>query len=389
MGPPRVQTTVESLPREVLSDIFFRLLAKQLAKMRCVCKPWNALLSEDSFIKSHLHHSIHNNDEILLFFPCRLHYGCSSITARPTRSPDLDLTDFIKLPVNLNFVRFLVNLGYAMVIGSVNGVICVYYKSYHDDGYAVYIWNPSLSALLTLPPCSLPSCNSHDIDFRFGYDPRTDDYKVVKITGVSGTVNMLLPQAEVYSMRKGSWDSVKQRMEMFPSHVTSIFNRDRVCTDGHDGHIHWLSFTNSKRKPETIVAFDLGAETFSEIPLPDSLLHHNVSSRMNVLGVLTGKLCVMSRVRDGECEVWVMDEYGVADSWVKHHVFSQFDGGDIMPYGFTSRNEFLFRFNDDVDRYGLYDLVTAKTKTFKIHRTSYGSKIVENVDSLVWIAPSK
>lgn len=41
----------------------------------------------------------------------------------------------------------------------------------------------------------------------------------------------------------------------------------------------------------------------------------------NVIGVLGKKLCVMSNVGVLECEVWVMDGYGMVESWVKHHVF--------------------------------------------------------------------
>ncbi|CAH1424364.1 unnamed protein product [Lactuca virosa] len=88
--------TIENLPFELLSIIFIRLLAKQLAQMRCVSKSWNALLSESSFVKSHLHHSINNKDQILLVF---YHKASSSdpnqFTAHPSRSPHLQL---IKLP---------------------------------------------------------------------------------------------------------------------------------------------------------------------------------------------------------------------------------------------------------------------------------------------------
>nr|GEY78021.1 hypothetical protein [Tanacetum cinerariifolium] len=45
----------------------------------------------------------------------------------------------------------------------------------------VHIWNPSLSALATLPHIdSTLDANDH-MQFRFGYDPINDDYKVVKV----------------------------------------------------------------------------------------------------------------------------------------------------------------------------------------------------------------
>ncbi|CAH1430864.1 unnamed protein product [Lactuca virosa] len=158
------------------------------------------------------------------------------------------------------------------------------------------------------------------------------------------------------------------------------------------GHLHWLCFLGTtgsygEVEQEKILAFDLGAETFREIPPPDSILHHP-KIRYHVLGVLGGKLCVMSGVDDGGCEVWVMDEYGLAESWVKHHVFSQF-GCEIYPFGFTSHSEFLFQVGRD-DRYGLYDPVAAMTKTFKIMSNGINiTKVVEHVDNLVWVAPAE
>ncbi|KAL7611734.1 hypothetical protein Lser_V15G05167 [Lactuca serriola] len=380
---------MENLPREVLSNIFIRLLAKQLAQMRCVCKSWNALLSESSFIKSHLHHSIHQNDEILLFFsrvfsfyhspfihPSPLTPHPFPFTAHPSRSPNLKLkpSNFFKLPDKPKS-----EYSHGNVIGSINGLICFNYGPFSlpSRDYAICVWNPSLSALLTLPPCPLPSGDSKTkTNFRFGYDPNTDDYKVVKLTS-------LVPQVAVYSMRKGSWDLITQR---FPLNMRIIKCKPEVCVDGYNGRLHWLCYTKFKRKLERIVAFDLGEETFSVISLPDSILQHD-QNRWNVFGVLAGKLCVMSRVRDGDCEVWVMDDYGVAESWVKLHAFSQFDGA-IYPYGFTLHNEFLFQV--DIDCFALYDPIVAKPKNFENPcPLNVVDKVVHYVESLVWVVPAE
>lgn len=107
----------------------------------------------------------------------------------------------------------------------------------------------------------------------------------------------------------------------------------------------------------------------------------------SVLGVLAGKLCLMLCPMDGECEVWVMNEYGMAESWVKHHAFSQFSS-DIFPYGFTLHNEFLFvAYNG---RLALYDPIEAMVKIFKtIDRACCVVKVVNYVDSLLWVAPSE
>nr|KAJ0204657.1 hypothetical protein LSAT_V11C500278790 [Lactuca sativa] len=137
---------------------------------------------------------------------------------------------------------------------------------------------------------------------------------------------------------------------------------------------------------ERIVAFDLCSETFSEIPLPESILHDG-HHRGNVLGVLSEKLCVMSFSRFDTFEVWVMDEYVLAESWVKSHVFSQFIG-DIYPYGFTSHSELLIDFNACLD---FYDPFINEQKILEDHclERDYVEKIMEYVDSLVWVAPAE
>ncbi|CAI9296254.1 unnamed protein product [Lactuca saligna] len=398
MASSQQPTTIEDLQGDVLSEIFIRLLAKQLAQMRCVSKSWNTHLSQSSFIKSHLQSSIRNNDDILLFFKYNFSFcGGRPFEACPSRSPHLELTDFIKLPVNLQSRQT-----YGNVIGSVNGLICFSYGTLHDSKF--YIWNPSLSAVLTLPPSSFPF---HDTDMvgippRFGFDPKSDDYKVVKITRDHQPGSTLFPlskrvvidvdfetveyKVEVYSMRKGFWQLIPER---FPSHIqNSMFmHYAEFCVDGHDGHVHWFNFVDSQWKSKKIVAFDLAEETFREIPLPDFPIDDSMERSLGVLG---GKLCVMLGVMDGGCEVWVMDDYGVAESWVKHYVFPQFDGV-IIPYGFTFHNEFLFAianyYDDDDDDpcLGLYDPIAAKTRSFEV---GYGlSKVVEYVDSLVWVTP--
>ncbi|KAJ9553272.1 hypothetical protein OSB04_017317 [Centaurea solstitialis] len=64
---------------------------------------------------------------------------------------------------------------------------------------------------------------------------------------------------------------------------------------------------------------------------------------------------------------------------------------DATPYGFTLNNEFLF---EPIAGYNihlaLYDPSEAKVKYFKFHGRMYGEvKVVEYVDSLVWIAPTE
>ncbi|KAL4591316.1 hypothetical protein LXL04_004274 [Taraxacum kok-saghyz] len=374
---------MENLPGDVLSEIFIRLRAKQIAQMRCISKYWNTHLSQSSFIKSHLDRSIHNNDKILFVFPTSDSLDVEQLTI----SPFIELPNFIELPFNAQFKCFR-----REVIGSVNGLICFKYGPSLDSGI-IYIWNPSLSAVLTVP-----YSGSHRVGkymqrhfFRFGYDPKTDDYKVFKCTegvkytglGYDPIVGEKWILIEVYSMRKGSWKLINQKI---PSHLKMTYHHYHICLDDLHPHLHWFG------KNETglvIVAFDLSTETFREIHLPVSIRHDGEISKC--IGVLGGKVCVMSRVLDNACEMWEMGEYGVTESWVKHHVFpplSFINSAYIIPQGFTLDSEFIFQV--DNRGVGLYDPVAATTKFFRFRgETKWSCMVVEYVDSLVWVSPSK
>ncbi|XP_071698849.1 F-box/kelch-repeat protein At3g06240-like [Rutidosis leptorrhynchoides] len=353
------------LPDDVLrNDIFIRLPAKQLALLRSLSKTWNCALSGSSFIKSHLHHSlIHNKyddnqtDIIAFYFAYLDDMSGTYFTLNASRSPIYqDHCNYIKLSL----------YGFNHVIGSVNGLIC--FSNYND---VVHLWNPCLSStLITISdsnntPSIYKRCLHHS-DFRFGYDPKTDDYKVVHVK----CYYKMTPQqmiyewlsVKVYSVRKACWGSITAK---FPLNITHI-NGKLVLGDGYIGRVHWLcdvDHPNIKNiKKETIVAFDLSAETFSEISLPPDFVKCT-RQRTNVLGVLFEKLCVISCIHGGDCEVWIMEEYGVATSWVKR-IFSRFSNLDIDAVGFSLRGDLLIRSGDHC--LSLYDPNTDQVKLIHI-----------------------
>ncbi|XP_071698685.1 F-box/kelch-repeat protein At3g06240-like [Rutidosis leptorrhynchoides] len=377
------------LPDDVLrNSIFIRLPAEQVAQMRSLSKTWNLVLSDSSFIKSHLHHSIHNNkydhnqtDIIAFYFGFRDGDVGTYFTLNASQSPIYqEHCNYIKLRLP----------GFNYAIGSVNGLICFW-----NDNNSVHLWNPSLSALTTLSDSNnMPSyCKSRNYrsDFRFGYDPKTDDYKVVNViyyykTTPQQVIEEWLP-VKVYSVRKGCWESVTGK---FPSHITSINGKD-VLGDGYNGCVHWLcnvNDPNNKNIKETIVAFDLSLETFTEILLPPDFVKCT-RQRTNVLGVLFQKLCVMSCIDGGDYEVWVMEEYGVATSWVKR-VFPRLFNLPIDAVGFSLRGDLLICCRDH--QLGLYDPNTDKIKLLnsRMFDKMIGySAFVDYVDSVVWpVAPA-
>lgn len=72
----------------------------------------------------------------------------------------------------------------------------------------------------------------------------------------------------------------------------------------------------------------------------------------------------------------------------ENHVFSHMiKGDDIVPIGFTLNNEFIFGVGP---RLALFDPNEAVVKLFKANKKLYltTTKVVEYVDSLVWVTKS-
>nr|XP_043621285.1 F-box/kelch-repeat protein At3g06240-like [Erigeron canadensis] len=382
--------SMEKLSDDELSNIFIRLPARQLVQMRCVSKPWNVFLSTESsyLTKSHLNHSLRNkHNEIVLAFTVRNKGGPEVWPYNLSGTPFTNLSDLVKVPADKIPLMRLSSKG-GHVIGSVNGLLC-FYIGPPDFVKGIYIWNPSLSLIMPLYVLCDPKW-AHSYNYRFyfgfGFDPKTDDYKVVKLVRDHGKL-MWLP-VEVYSMKKRSWEFI---VDSFPSDVDKGFD---MCVDDHDGHLHWLCKMVDNNDIQTIVAFDLGVESpsFRQISLPDSVASNCDTDNLQhtKLCMLHGKLCVVSYTiydhGEGKLQVWVMNEYGVAESWVKSHVLSNLKGEHTIPIGFTLNSKFLF--HDNIKGVlASYDQETATVTHLGSYRLLHClGEVVQYVDSLVWYA---
>ncbi|PWA44674.1 F-box domain-containing protein [Artemisia annua] len=306
---------------------------------------------------SHLGHSINTKKEILLEFDDGFYFDYEDhpCTAHYSRPPNHEVSNFLQLPVKRP------PWGNCFLIGSVNGLICFITEegSIHCPTWGVHIWNPSLSAFLSLPSYSIGSI-CEDEYLRFGFDPKADDYKVVKVIIFEGYQILEI-------IMSGKW-------------------RDEVSVWWHDGHVHWIGY-DYMTKELRIVAFDLHEKTFCLIPVPDCEKVDGCERRWwNYLGMWNGKLCLISHIGHSKYEMWLMNEYKVAESWVKCYIFNKFLSRTKSPFRFTVNKEYLLEVYRN--RLSLYDPV-AKSFKYMLRLTRTDSRIVPYVDSLVWVAPSK
>lgn len=216
--------------------------------------------------------------------------------------------------------------------------------------------------------------------YGFGYDTRTDDYKIVTLSYYN-TDNEYEPDCidtfvDVYSIKTGVWNRVNS--SPYDHAVPEISSGAYV-----NGAIHWLASSRESGYPSVIAAFDLASEAFHEIPAPRGL---DVSKFVfNGLFVLGGYLCMVDRFSSSTVDVWIMKEYNVVESWTRFSMQDAKDDWDfIKPLCFIREEEVVLVFVPD----GLvvFNLKEGTSKEIVVDKTPvYFVDAGTFVDSLVCV----
>ncbi|KAJ9159471.1 hypothetical protein P3X46_024978 [Hevea brasiliensis] len=299
------------IPKEVLIEIFLRLPVKSLLRCRCVCKSWYSLISNQNFISLHTRNTIEsssknkNRDYLLL-----RHY--SRVDKKERFTLHLDDDDLFGKYQELDF-PLNSSWDYFEIVGSCNGIVCLTDNHSHILKRIV-LWNPSIGLSVTLPLQRF-SYRVSNVILGFGFDSWTNDYKVIRIVYYStdGGSLMVPPDVEIFELSKGAWRINNSASS--PAYVVSKYSSQTVL----EGAIHWVGYYNPRGL--TIAVFAVHDEEFKEFKMPDEIVttnvqHLSVMLCSQLLSLIqyrkrTGHLCYES------CSIWVMNEYGVHDSWNK------------------------------------------------------------------------
>ncbi|XP_027156638.1 F-box protein CPR1-like [Coffea eugenioides] len=294
------------LPEHLLIEILLRLTVKSLILLKCVCKSWCALIESPKFIAIHLSRAKNTKRLLLKNVPCdidetpptflSIHSSLESIRNFP--QPDL------------RHLPFLDHGYFADFVCHCNGLL------YVNDVNEKYLFNPATRQVKLLPP---PPCNSRREGFLcsevydgLGYDPNTNDYKVVILAEYASIMikNHILFKADLYSLSTDSWREVDAK---FPT-----LAHPRFCML-FDGRMHWSGFHRAARERAVLFSFNMSSEVVEEIGIPDALLVNElVPPRLDVLREsLTLISTWFSGPGEDRIDIWMMNEYGVKESWTK------------------------------------------------------------------------
>lgn len=280
------------IPPEIITNILYHLPAKSLGQFKCVSKHWLSLISDPEFINRH--QNTHNRNHLI----CDSDDG--SLYSLPLNQQDEKPNKLnLQLPHSEVFIFH----------GSCNGLVLCSSDDFVSD-HSLVVFNPTTKDMIELPQSSYEKINNLleiDIMYGFGYDSVSDDYKVVTISYFH--YNYLIPpdsmSVHVYSFRSNTWKWVVDS-PYDHSHGKSL---PGVFVNGF---VHWIGVKGSDGLP-VIVAFSLANETFSEVPSPKMGNGVEVMCKSDCRLVGLGEKLGMFM----EDEVWVMNEYGVRESWSK------------------------------------------------------------------------
>ncbi|KAK8549128.1 hypothetical protein V6N12_062026 [Hibiscus sabdariffa] len=174
----------------------------------------------------------------------------------------------------------------------------------------------------------------------FGFDPRTNDYKllIVVVCKCGGSIEPYL-----LSLNGNCWKKVTANSP------NSFFgSKDMTFVNGV---VHWLGFRGRKKfgYNYVILGFDMTAEGFFEMKLPESLFgfcHDDLS----IMKYGESSIVVTTHSTTVELhELWIMKEYGVVHSWAKLLTLHRIDCYAWIPrvLGFRKNGEVLLRVDDE------------------------------------------
>jgi F-box interacting protein len=323
------------LPEEIVLDILTLLPPKTLLRFRCVCRTWRTLIGNpDFFTQNALNQSILRfSDRPSPLLLAEANGGSNDYFRKDfyfLSDQTLECQSQIILKGRL-FFRFT-------LVASCNDLLCL--SDYTLS--IIYLWNPATSntpkslplhpphprAVMLLNPCVLQQDT-----VGFGFDRRSNDFKVLRISHVpsyhSLTCHFNHPfhfQPEVYSLSTGTWRLLDLRVPFEESHLRRQFQPLlNFPTTAADGIYFWWAVVDRRfhnhTDNEKIVAFDFNHELFRTTPLPDGA--HSTCYSSFDFTVLNGCLTIMGfpfeerRSGSSGLVIWVLFEFGVKESWTK------------------------------------------------------------------------
>ncbi|XP_030942246.1 F-box/kelch-repeat protein At3g23880-like isoform X1 [Quercus lobata] len=335
----------ERVPNDVVEDILGQLPVKSLTRFRCVSKSCDSIITDPTFIAKHFNLNLNQSESLI---STNAHSGYLLYTTKDENSSpsskhlctvvcnnDRTLTQISRFEIPSLFEKY-------SIVGFCNGLFCLASRDY-DLNHIIYLWNPSIRMFKKLLATPL----TDEVHKRFklsvvglSYNSQNNDFKILRLLSVGPEA-----EAEIYSLSTDSWRKVVISLESFRAYEPNfggIFDIDLPCIF-FNGALHTVAWTC--RRP-IILSFDVNDESFREIMLTPNHLRASVVTHFTQHALFKGSLALFTFAQSHAgvlCHIWVMEEYGVAESWTRKYSVPMIWVSVGNFYGCTDNGELLIK----------------------------------------------
>ncbi|XP_074330658.1 putative F-box protein At1g32420 [Apium graveolens] len=238
------------LPEELMMEIIVRIPVRFLGRLRCVCKSWNALITDPQFALELIDHNKNTQQKIL--FPCFSPHARNSAK-----------------PYDRNFKE-------CIVAGSINGIVCLASLCRPGTRF-VALWNPSIKYWKPIHLPDTGDCNWFE-SIGLAFDSLANDYKVIRLlpllrqmTSSSSSIS----RVEVYSASQDSWSVVHSEIPFFTTQLKCSLIVKGVPYWSRNYHSSYCVYDNFQSN--VIASFDPRTGLYKKISYPQILLNEKTS----------------------------------------------------------------------------------------------------------------
>jgi F-box interacting protein len=356
------------LPEDLSMEILSRLPVKSLMRYKCVSKSWYALVTNPSFISKHLKisHNLNRGAAILRRVDGLDQRRLSTLSNETLEvSGDVDLSQWFQDEVSM-----------VSMFGPCNGILCLSCTLWkkrdgHRDYDPLVLWNPATRESKMLPPFPQQRDLNFVSRFGFGFDPKTNDYKVVRIMNFGDRQC----KVQVYNLSTNSWrvldSSPNPSYFIYKSRFSSYLNGVYYWW----ARVHYCSYMG----PRLLLSFDMSNEVFREVLPPP---FERVSTWTEDVAVINDSVTLILPCGIESKEwvgIWVLNECGVERTWTKIFTIRKIPGvwdllqirGDGLVVG-TGVDQCLV----------LYDTRTQEARNLQIYEAR-SAQLVSYTESIV------
>nr|POE44553.1 transmembrane 9 superfamily member 3 [Quercus suber] len=249
--------------------------------------------------------------------------------------------------------------------GTCNDLVCLV-DDFDCYSHNFILWNPCVRKFVQLPKPNIefPKHLTFIASFRFGFDTKTDDYKVVRIMTFRDRDNLGIGESppyvevgvEVYSPATGEWKTltaVPPTGTEFYGHPHSFINRA----------LHWVAFRRTKDNMflEFVSVLNLKDEVFREIALPK--LGINGNKLPTFISTYGNSLALFQKVSMDPLSIWLMEEEWKKKKDIEVAYKRRLSKDDVAHFRNAMQKDYYFQmYYDDMPIWGFIRKVEKEGK---------------------------